>query len=200
VILIAEIEGFHSIINSLSLAKKLHDIDRFDVLAQFDNALCWDSYYSHMLDVTSSIFNGFKSDYAEDDETEYMEFEDDIISNYFIHAWEYGKSHKIHYSLNPYVTQAQNEAQNCLNTSCCIDWKLLAYIRTRKSAQKSKLIVCMSNGCGGCCGHENLAHGLIRLYTWFENKCDEFEALLSKPKTDVSVIHAESERLEVMAA
>ena len=181
----SEIEGFHSIVSSLSLAKKLHDIGRFDVLKQLDDSLCWDSYYSHMLDVVSSIFSGFKSDYADDDETEFMEFQDDVISNYFIYAWEYGKLHKIHYSQNPYVAQAQDEARNCLNTSCCLDWKLLAYIRTKKAAQKSKVLVCMGNGCGGCCGHENLAHGLIRLYAWFKNKCDELKA---------------SSDLEVMAA
>jgi hypothetical protein len=200
VILIAEIEGFHSIINSLSLAKKLHDIGRHDVLAQFDELLCWDNYYSHVMDVTSSIFSGFKNDYADDDETEYMEFEDDVISNYFIHAWKYGKYHNIHYSQNPYVTHAKDEAHNCLNTSCCIDWKLLAYIRTQKSAQKSKLIVCMGNGCGGCCGHENLSHGLIRLYTWFKNKCDELASSSSESKTDAFVICVKSEHPEVMAA
>jgi hypothetical protein len=200
VILIAEIEGFHSIVNSLSLAKKLYDIGRHDVLAQFDEVLCWDSYYSHVLEVTSSMFTGFKSEYADDDETEYMEFEDDVISNYFIHAWRYGKYHNIHYSQNPYVTQAKDEAYNCLNTSCCIDWKLLAYIRTQKSAQKSKLIVCMGNGCGGCCGHENLAHGLIRLYTWFKDKCNDFEASSSESKMVVPVIRAKTKSLEVMAA
>jgi hypothetical protein len=129
-----------------------------------------------------------------------MEFEDDVISHYFIHAWEYGQSHKIHYSQNPYITQAKNEAQHRLSTSCCIDWKLLAYIRTKKSAQKSKLIVCMNNGCGACCGHENLAHGLILLYEWFKNKCDEFRASSGESKIDVSVICSKSESLEVMAA
>jgi len=196
----AEIEGFQSIVNSLSIAKKLYDIGRFDVLEQLDNSLCWDSYYTHMLDVVSSIFSGYKSDYADDDETEFMEFQDDVISNYFIHAWEYGKSHKIHYSQNPYVAQAQDEARNCLNTSCCLDWKLLAYIRTKKAALKSKVLVCMGNGCGGCCGHENLAHGLIQLYTWFKNKCDELEASSGKSEVDVSIIRAKPEDLEVMAA
>jgi len=196
----AEIEGFHSIVSSLSLAKKLHDVGRVDVLGQFYDLLCWDSYYGHILDVISSIFTGFKSDYAEDDETEFMEFEDDIISDYFIHAWEYGKLHKIHYSQNPYVTLAQDEAQRCFNTNCCIDWKLLAYIRTKEAAKKSKLLVCMDNGCGGCCGHENLAHGLIQLYTWFKNKCDELGVSSSKPKKDEPAICAKPESPEVMAA
>jgi len=196
----AEIEGFHNIISSLSLAKKLYDVGRFDVLGQFDDLLCLDNYYGHIMDVTSSVFDGFTSDYVEEHETEFMEFEDDVISDYFVRAWEYGKLYNIHYSQNPYVIQAKNEAQSFLSTSCCIDWKLLAYIRTKKAAQKSKLLVCTSNGCGGCCGHENLAHGLIRLYAWFKNKCDEFEASQDKIKKVEPVVCTKSKSSEVMAA
>ena len=199
-IIIAEIEGFHNIVSILSLAKKLHDIGRFDVVGQFYDSLCLDSYFDHMLNVISSIFVGFECKYVEENETELMKFEDDLISDYFVHAWEYGQLHKIHYSQNPYVIQAQSEAQRCLNGNCCVDWKLLAYIRTKKAAQKSELFVCMSGGCGGCCGHEKLAHGLIQLYTWFKNKCDEFEASPNNSQKDEPLMCAKSGNQEVMAA
>jgi len=204
VILMVEIEGFDTIISSLSLAKELHDINRYDVVEQqFFDSLCWDSYFQNILGVISSVFVGFESDYDDDDETEMMWFSDDVISNFFIYAWEYGQIHNLHYSENPYVTEAQCEAQRWLNSSCCVAWKLLAYIRTKKSAKQSKLLIRVYNGCGSCDAHGNLAYGLIQLYTWFTNKCAELEALKvtpNNPKENAPVIHVKSEYKEAMAA
>jgi hypothetical protein len=199
-----EIEGFETIISSLTLAKALYDIGRHDVLGQFSDVLCWDSYYENMMGTISSVFTGFECDYAEYDETEFMEFKDDVISAYFVHAWEYGKLHKLHYSQNPHIAHAQEEVRRWLNSSCCIDWKLLVYLRSKKSARKSKLFVRMYHGgCGGCGIHEIVAYGLIRLYTWFKEKCAEFETMKAapvKPKEKVSDIRAKTEHREVMAA
>jgi len=171
-----EIEGFDSIISSIVLAKKLYDIGRFDIVQQqFFDVLSWDSYFENMVGVMSSIFTGYSSNYSDEDDTEVMIFEDDIISNYFIHAWQYGKLHNIHYTQNPYVEQAQTEARRWLNIGCCVNYKLLAYTRTQKTAQKSRLLVLMDNGCGGCDIYRKIPYGLIELYLWFTNKCAEFE-------------------------
>ena len=198
-----EIEGFEHIISSLVLAKELHDIDRFDIVEQqFFDMLCWDSYYENILGVISSIFSSFQCEYAENDEAELMGFEDDVISNYFVYAWEYGMLNKLHYNKNPYVTLAQNEVQRWLNCNSCVDWKLLAYIRTKKSAQQSRLLVRIYTSCG-CNAQENIAYGLIKLYAWFRDKCAEFkvlEAALGQFKEDAPVIRAKSELSEVMAA
>jgi len=199
-----EIEGFDAIISSLSLAKELHDIGRFDIVEQqFYDSLCWDSYFQNMFGAISSIFSKFEGDYAEDNETEIMSFEDDVISNYFVLAWEYGKTNNLHYSENPYVSEAQRETQRWFNSSCCVAWKLLAYIRTKKSARQSRLLIHIYNGCGGCPTHENVAYGLIQLYTWFTNKCAELEALKvtpDKPKENAPVIYVKPEYKEAMAA
>lgn len=199
----AEIEGFDAIISTITLAKELHDIGRLDVVGHFCDALCWDSYYENLLGTISNIFVGFTGDYVEDDEFELMEFEDDVLSNYFIHAWEYGKAHNLHYSQNPYVSQAQEEAQRWLNVNCCVDWKLLAYIRTMKSAQKSKLLVRMYNGCGNGCGLDSLAHGLVQLYAWFKNECDGIEAMkanMGKSKEIMPIICENPKKPEVLVA
>ena len=164
-----EIEGFGAIINTLLLAKELYDIDKFDIVEQqFYDTLCWDGYYENILGATSSIFSGFYNEYDDNDDTEIMMFEDDIISNYFIHAWEYGKQHNLSCEQNPYVTQAQSEAQRWLSVSHCVDWKLLAYTKTKKTARQSKLIIRIYN-CG-CNAHTHIAYGLIKLYAWFSNK------------------------------
>ena len=176
-----EIEGLESVISSLTLAKELYDNDRIDVIKRFYDVLDWDSYYGNMLEVISSVFSVYECYFDENNETELMTFADGVISGYFSYAWEYGEQRKIHYSQNPYITQANDEIQRWFGGSCCIEWKLLAYIRTQKSAWKSKLHILMHNSCGGCYAHEGLAYGLIQLYTWFKDKCAEFEALKIHP-------------------
>jgi hypothetical protein len=172
-----EIEGFDAILSTLSLAKDLYDIDRFDIVQrQFYNELCWDGYYENIVGVISSIFSGFDCIYDEESGSELMFFEDDVISEYFILVWEYGKLHKLPYNQNPYVDQAQNEVRRWLNFSNCVSWKLLAYTRTKKTAKQSKLLVRIYN-CN-CNAQEGVAHGLIQIYAWFANKCDEFKALM----------------------
>jgi len=185
-----EIEGFDTIISSLVLAKKLYDIDRFDIVEQqFFDVLSWDAYFENMMGVISSIFMGYSSDYSDEDATELMTFEDDVISNYFVYAWKYGKLHNIHYSQNPYVEQAHKEVERLLHIGCCVGYKLLAYTRTKKSAQKSRLLVLMGNSCGGCNIYGNVSLALVQLYSWFTNKCAEFETLkivADKHKKDIS--------------
>jgi hypothetical protein len=197
-----EIEGFDNIIEILGLAKELHDIDRYEIVKErFSDVLCWDCYYDDMLSAIASIFEDYQNNYIDDDGIEIMTFMDDVISEYFVHAWEYGKLHNLHYSQNPHVDTAKKEAQRWFQGSCCIDWKLSAYIRTKKAAKQSKLLVLMdTNGCGGCSSYEKVAYGLIRLYVWFKDKCAEFETLKNvndKPKEDATVVCTKSKKREV---
>ena len=168
-----EIEGFSEIISVLTLAKELHNIDRYDVVEkQFFDILSWDTAFENMMSVIMSVCSGFYSKY-DDNGTEIMIFEDDVISRYFMLAWEYGKRNKIPYTENPFVQQAEQEARRWLYFSYSLEWKLLGYTKTRKAARKSKLIVytCAYE----FCEHDHLAYGLIRLYKWFSDKCGELK-------------------------
>ena len=171
-----EIEGFEAILTTLTLAKELHDVNRFEIVQRyFFDVLCWDGYYENILEVIASIFTGYYSKYDDDYDMDISIFYDDVISNYFIYAWEYGQQHKLQYDQNPYVTQAQNEVRDWLNGSTCVDWRLLSYTKTKKTARQSKLIICIAN-CS-CNAIEHVAYSLIQLYSWFANKCEEFKAL-----------------------
>ena len=197
----AEIEGFESIISSITLAKELYDINRIDVMEHFSDELSWDSYYENIWGVMSHIFAGYYGDYNEESEIDMMWFTDDVISNYFVHAWEYGKHHNLHFSQNPYVSKAQNEVTRWFNISCCVDWKLLSYIHTKKAAQKSKLFIYSYTGCGGCSSHEKIAYGLIQIYIWFKNMCDSFNTLMTAQNdTNGEVISNRLDRREMIAA
>ena len=176
-----DIEGFETVVSQLILAKELYDIDRFDVVKQnFFDELSWDSYFENILGVISSIFSGFYNDYNDKEDIEIMMFEDDIISDYFIHAWEHGMLYRLPYNQNPYLTLAYEAVGNCLNVSSCSDWKLLGYTKTKRNAQNSKLVVMHYAGCG-CNVYEYIAYGLIQLYSWFADRCAEFKALEDVP-------------------
>ena len=53
-----------------------------------------------------------------------------------------------------------------------MNWKLLGYTKTSRTAKQSKLIVYI--GMCECDCHTNLAYSLIQLYKWFSDKCAEF--------------------------
>lgn len=169
-----EIEGFGEIMGIITLAKELHDIGREDIVdEQFFDVLCWDSYYENILGAISSIFSGFYSDYDDSSEEEFMIFEDDVISNYFEMAWVYGKKTNTSHDQNPYMIKASNEVSRRLNYCYSMDWKLIGYTKTKKTARQSKLIVYA--GVCECDCHTNLAYSLVQLYKWFSDKVAEFK-------------------------
>jgi hypothetical protein len=168
-----EIEGFSEIINIIGIAKLLHAIGRFDIVKErFIDAVTFDSWFENTWEVIASVFSGFCGSYNENNETEIMIFTDDVISGYFIYAWEYGKKTRTPPDKNPYVVEAQHEANQCLNFTFNMGWKLLGYTKSRRAARKSKLIVyaCAQE----FCEHDELAYGLVYLYKWFKDKCASF--------------------------
>jgi len=168
-----EIEGFNEIAGIILLAKELHDIERYDIVEKyFFDTLCYDSWHESMYGVITSLFSGFNSDYDDGDEEEKMTFTDDIISEYFVYAWEFGEKTNTPHDENPYVKGAEFEARRWLNFTYNMDWRLLGCAKTREDARESRLIV---RTCA--CDfdeHEDLAHGLVQLYQFFTDKCAEF--------------------------
>ena len=104
---IDRLEGFEMILDAVTLAKELHDAGRADVIkAAFFDVLSYDTFYESVLGVISSVFSGFHNDYIDNEECEIMVFSDDVISEYFYFAWEYGRNYKIPYTNNPLVKAA----------------------------------------------------------------------------------------------
>jgi hypothetical protein len=171
-----EIEGFSETAGIITLAKRLHDIGRYDIVKnQFYDVLSYESWYENILGAISSVFSGFYSNYDDDGEAEVLIFTDDVISGYFTYAWEFGVKTNTPYDKNPYVKEAEDEAGNWLNVCYSMGWRLLGYTKTKKTARQSKLIVYIDT-CECDC-HFKLAYGLIQLYQWFKDKTVEFKDL-----------------------
>ena len=167
-----EIEGFDMIMDTLTLAKELHEIDRYDIVqTQFSNALCYDTFYDNILGTIDSIFSICHNDYSDEDEYEIMVFEDEAISEYYRIAWEHGKLHKLHHEDNPYVIEARRELSRWLGYCYSVGWKILEYTKTKKTAMQSKLVI-YSAPCE-CCGLDRLAYSLIQVQQFFAGKCAE---------------------------
>ena len=166
-----EIEGLTEIMSIIGIAKLLHDIGRFDIVKkQFVDVLSYDTWTEDMWGVITSVFSGFNS--GCNDEKEILIITDDLITDYFIHAWEYGKNTNTPPDKNPYVIEAENEARQYLNFTYNMDWKLLGYTKSKRAAGKSKLVIyaCAEEFCEYDC----LAYGLVYLYKWFKDKSASF--------------------------
>jgi hypothetical protein len=178
------IEGFGEIACTITLARELHDLGRFDIVEkQFVDTLCPDAWFENMWGVISSVFSGFYSDYDDGNEMDTMIFTDDVISEYYIRAWEFGIKTNTPADSNPYVKEAEFEARRWLSFTCNMGWNLLGYTKTRKAARKSRLIV---YACACEFGeHDHLAYGLVQLYQFFKAKCAEFSNLTKSAAKEV---------------
>ena len=198
------VENFGCIIATLLLVKALYDIGRQDVVKNhFSDELAMDDYYHNVHSAISYIFFDCEFDYCDADETEQMIFKDDVISKYFVYAWEYGKQNNIPYAQNVYVTQARDEAADCLTGCYSVGYKLSAYVRSKNAAKQSKLIVWICNGGCSCDHHMSVALALVHLYSWFKEKCTEFETMNATPAAaydNASQCSNDVKSLEVMAA
>jgi len=178
------IDEFEPVMAQITLLKELHDIGRHDIANSFSDELSYDSYYENMLNLIELTFSRYYGTFDEDEDMEISIFGDDVISNYFDYAWQYGKLHRVPYNQNPLLTKAENAARRFFDASHCVGWKLLGYTKTKKMARQSKLIVLQYTGCG-CNALEHITFGLVRMYSWFADKCAEFEALL-ETETDIT--------------
>ncbi len=172
-----EIEGFSEIISILTLAKKLFDAGRFHIVRQhFFDTLCYDSFFENAMGVISSVFSGFYNNYDENNETEFMLFQDDVLSEFYYYAGEYGRLHGFAHDINPYTKAAECEVRRWLNFSYSLDWRLLGYTKSKRTAKKSKLLV-MTAACEFY-EHDQLGFGLLSVHEWFKQKCDELRKLV----------------------
>ena len=197
-----EIEGFDEMLSTVTLAKALYDADRFDVVEQhFFDTLSWGTAFESTYATIASIFSEFTGSYCVDSDAEILVFEDEIISNYFTHTWAYGRQHRLSHDQNPHVAPAIDEVCKWLNVSHCVDWKLLAYTKSKRAARRSKLIVSI-HPCE-CYAHDQVAYGLIQIYIWFRDKCAAFAAdkeVQRKTHEDVQSMCVKSNIQEVTAA
>ena len=170
-----EIEGFGEIIGTLALAKKLHDAGRSDIAEKyFADELWWDCHYENISATISNLFPRFESRFNEERETEEMIFGGGPIAGYFRRAQRHGRKRGQAHSKNASVQEAKEKIAGQFNFSYCLDWKLSGKIGSKKTKNASKLTIRVNTSCG-CNALEGAAFGIVEMYKWLSEKCNEFK-------------------------
>ena len=67
-----------------------------------------------------------------------------------------------------------------MNFHCMMDWRLLAYTKSKRMAKKSKLIV--SVYLYEFSEYDHLVQGLLMLYKWFSDQCAKWGGKMEEKK------------------
>ena len=168
------IEGFDDIFSTLMLAKKLNDIGKGDIVKKnFADELCWDNHWENIMATMFSLFPKFKMT-CDGYETEEMTFGGGPIAEYFAHARKQDRKRGQRHAKKPFIMQANEAVGRWLNFSHCLDWKLSGKTGSKKAANASKLTIHVCTSCG-CNALDGAAFGIVEIYKWFSEKCNEFK-------------------------
>ena len=89
------VEGFDEIFNVVYIAKKLYDMDRYDLVkASFYDEISLDTHYENMLCLIENLFNFHRCQYSDIRGVDLHIMSDPVIEEFYILAGEYGKRKK----------------------------------------------------------------------------------------------------------
>jgi len=171
------IDGFDEIFNVIYIAKKLHDIGKYELVTEsFFDEVNLDVYYENMYGLIQNLFEYSDSRYYEYHGIDLHILSDPVIVDFYILAGKYGKRENIPDENNPYIRSAQEETDNNLDISHCLSWKLMGHTEPRRPFH-SRLGLFISYDCD-CLDIGVLAYRLLELYEWFADKCVELSNLV----------------------
>lgn len=188
------IEEFEEIFNTVYIAKKLYDMDRYDLVAgNFFDVLCLDAYYENMYGLIQELFSHCRCRYSEYQGIELYVLSDSVIVDFYTLAGKYGRKYEISDDMNPYIREAEEQVRRKLGFSYSLDWRLMGYTEPKRPFRsRLALFIYQDDWVDlGC-----LAYGLIEIYEWFSDACDRLRDMLHKNKPVVT----QHLREEVIAA
>lgn len=175
-----EIECFDEIFNMLYIAKKLYDLDRYNLVSEnFPDVLEYDAYYDAMYGLIDGIFEYSECCYYENRNFEIHVLSDAVIVDFYTLAGEYGEYNNILDIENPYIKEAHSMVGNQLSFSYCLDFMLMEHTNPKRPFH-SRLGLIISHD--DCVELGVLAYRLIEIHEWYKNKCDELTIKLKKYK------------------
>ena len=166
------IDGFDEIFNVVYIAKKLHDMGRYELVTEsFFDTIVLDTYYENMYGLIQNLFEHQHSHYYENSGIDLHILSDPVIVDFYILAGLYGKQNNIADEDNAYIKDADDEVRTNLDISHCLDWMLMGHTEPIRPFH-SRLGLFISYECD-CLDIGVLAHRLIEIYEWFADKCAE---------------------------
>ena len=170
------IEGFTEIFNMVYIAKKLHDIGKYELMSEsFFDLLDCDTYYENMYGLIENLFEHYDYRYYERRMVELHILSDKVVVDFYTLAGKYGKRNNILDENNPYIKAAEQEIQRQLNFSYCLDWMVMGHTEPKRPYHsRLALFISQSDYVDlGC-----VAYRLIELYEWFDDMCAELRNIL----------------------
>jgi len=176
--------GFNEMFNIVYIAKKLHDMDKYDLVTEsFFDTLDLDCYYENMYSLIPNLFDYHRSDYYDRHAVELLVISDSVIVDFYVLAGKYGKRNNIADENNPYIKAAIQETHDNLNFCHCLGWKLMGHTEPVRKYH-SRLGLFINHECG-CLDLGVLAYRLIVLHEWFADMCVELSDKLREDSRQV---------------
>ena len=162
------IEGFNEILNIVYIAKKLHELGRYELVKRnFYDSLSQDAYYENMYSLISELFEYHYCRYYEDKNLELHVISDPVITDFYVLAGGYGKLRNIPDEDNPYIEAVEKTVHDKLNFSYCLDWMVMGHPNPKRPYH-SRIGLFISQDDWVDLGL--LAYRLIEIYEWYFDK------------------------------
>ena len=177
------VEGFDEIFNTVCIAKKLHDMGKYELVKDsFYDEISYDCYYENMFYLMENLFQQHYCRYSDSRCMEFHVMSDPVIEEFYKLAGEYGKRNNIPDENNYYIKEAEKQVQIELDFSYCIGWRLIGHTQPkRKYHSRLAVFVYQEDYVDiGC-----LAYALIEIYEWFSDACDNLRKLLNTEGEEV---------------
>ena len=166
------VECFDELFNIIYIAKKLHDMGRYELVTKsFSDKIDYDMYYYNMYGLIENLFEHYDCRFYEYRGIDLNIISDPVIVDFFILAGKYGKLNNISDENNPYIEAAHKETDKILDISHELGWMLMGHTEPVRPFH-SRLGLFISYDCG-CLDLGVLAYRLIELYEWFSIKYAE---------------------------
>lgn len=179
------IECFEEIFNVVYIAKRLYDIDKYELAEKnFFDVLEYDTYFEGMYSLIMELFEYCECNYFESRNVEVYIFSDPVIVDFYILAGEYGRYNGIPDSENPYIEDSYEQVRRRLNFSYCLDWMLMGHTEPIRPYHSRLGVFAYQDDFVdlGC-----LAYELIEIYSWFSEKCIELKSINAINKLQISL-------------
>lgn len=177
------VEGFDEIFNTVYIAKKLYDMDRYELVKDsFYDEISFDTYYESMLCLLENLFEYHRCRYSERNCYELHIMSDPVIEEFYKLASEYGKRNNIPDENNYYINEAEQQVRIQLDFSYCVDWRLMGHTEPkRKYHSRLAVFIYQDDWVDlGC-----LAYALIEIYEWFSDTCVSLQEILNNVGKEV---------------
>ncbi|MCM1060830.1 MAG: hypothetical protein NC452_11115 [Eubacterium sp.] len=171
------IEGFDEIYNTVCIAKKLFDLEKYDLVKDsFYDTIDSDTYYENMFNLLENMFENQYIQFSDRRAIELRIMYDPVFTDFYQLAGEYGKRHHIADENNSYIKEAEKVINYNLNYTYSVECKMKWYTDPKRKHRTRLGVFIYQDDWVDFAG---LVYALLEVYEWFSYKCNDLKKLLA---------------------